>query len=322
MGKISLEEFDRQLNIVEAQFLCCKPIELMEWMDILHPDNMTPVSQNKLISKTVHSTEFKKRKVKLTHRLRFLRHIINSLESQCVEIEDTVYEGYTDLLQNGNKENVDDFCKIYKIIEFQTSICLPHSDEIIKHGTTGLYTWEASGALSEWILANTGKFRRKKILELGCGTGLCGFLIHRTCDPEIICLTDGNEMVFNELIKTRNMNYDESSVENLDIQLLDWCKIDESPLVDTFIPDVIIAADIIYDNTLFEPLSRTIEAFFEKSNNCTLYMACTVRNEDTINEFVSTLDAMKFKRNEEELVPPTHIYYDNTKPIKIFSFVK
>lgn len=174
---------------------------------------MTLVSQNKLMAKTLNSSEFKNSKTKLSHRLRFLRHIIDTLEKQNVDIEDSIYEIYTGLLQNSNNEN--DFCKIFKLIEFKTSICLPHSDEIIKHGTTGFYTWEASCALSEWALANVEKFKRKKILELGCGTGLCGFVIHQTCDPELICMTDGNQMVFDELIKTRNINYDDSAVENL-----------------------------------------------------------------------------------------------------------
>lgn len=77
-----------------------------------------------------------------------------------------------------------------------------------------------------------------------------------------------------------------------DIQMLDWYKVSESKLVNSYIPDVLIAADIIYDNTLFDPLSRTIETFFNKSKNCKLYMACTVRNEDTINEFLSILGGM------------------------------
>lgn len=77
--------------------------------------------------------------------------------------------------------------------------------------------------------------------------------------------------------------------------MLDWYKIGESKLVDSFVPDVIIAADIIYDNTLFEPLSRTIETFFNKSKNCKLYVACTVRNEETINEFLSMLGGMFMK---------------------------
>lgn len=32
MGKISQEEFDRQLDKVEAQFLCSKPTEQIDWM--------------------------------------------------------------------------------------------------------------------------------------------------------------------------------------------------------------------------------------------------------------------------------------------------
>lgn len=174
---------------------------------------MSLASQNKLLSRTINSPEFKTRKTKVSHRLRFLRHIIDVLERHNVDIEDSMYESYTGLLQNSNNET--EFCKIFKLVAFQTSICLPHSDEIIKHGTTGFYTWEASCALSEWAIANMDRFKGKKILELGCGTGLCGFVIHRTCDPEFICLTDGNEMVFNELIQTRNINYGDGAVNNL-----------------------------------------------------------------------------------------------------------
>lgn len=32
MSKITQEEFDRQLDKIEAQFLCCKPTEQIDWM--------------------------------------------------------------------------------------------------------------------------------------------------------------------------------------------------------------------------------------------------------------------------------------------------
>lgn len=183
------------------------------FQDTLHPDNMTLAYQHKLISRTLNSSEFKTRKTKLPHRLRFLRHIIDTLERQNADIEDSLYEIYTNLLQNTDNET--DFCKIFKLIAFRTSICLPHSDEIIKHGSTGFFTWEASCALSEWALAHVDEFRGKKILELGCGTGLCGFVIHRTCEPKHICLTDGNQMVYDELMKTRGINYGDGTVDGL-----------------------------------------------------------------------------------------------------------
>lgn len=184
--------------------------------DLLHPDNMSVACQQKLISKTLNSSEFKNGrtgKTKLSHRLRFLRHIMNALERENVEIDDSIYEIYTELLADSNKEA--NFCKIYKLIDHGTSICLPHSDEIIKHGTTGFYTWEASCALSEWALANSDRFRGKKILELGCGTGLSGFVIQKTCAPERIYLTDGNQMVFDELKKTLSINYGDNVPDNL-----------------------------------------------------------------------------------------------------------
>lgn len=79
-----------------------------------------------------------------------------------------------------------------------------------------------------------------------------------------------------------------------DVQKIDW--FDASLLEnDQFwqripLPDLIIAADIIYDNSLFRPLCQTIDRIFTKcQNQCKMLLVNAVRNENTQTEFFDLL---------------------------------
>lgn len=54
--------------------------------------------------------------------------------------------------------------------------------------------------------------------------------------------------------------------------------------------EIIIAADVIYDNTLFESLLTTVQMLLDSCDNCTQFMLVNaVRNEDTEQEFLTKL---------------------------------
>ena len=70
---------------------------------------------------------------------------------------------------------------------------------------------------------------------------------------------------------------------------LKWEEIDDSTNI---VVDVILAADVLYDNTTFEPLARGLSKFISKNVNYAI-MAATVRNESTINEFLNVLGMLR-----------------------------
>ncbi|KAK3287138.1 hypothetical protein CYMTET_5337 [Cymbomonas tetramitiformis] len=75
--------------------------------------------------------------------------------------------------------------------------------------TTGGRTWSGSLILAEWMLEHEHLFAGKQVLELGSGTGLCGFLASRLGGR--VTLSDGEESVVENLKKTAVLNQLEAS---------------------------------------------------------------------------------------------------------------
>lgn len=174
------------------------------------------------------------------------------------------------------------------------SVVVKESQSIISNGTTGLSTWTAAFRLVDWALENKQLLIGKNLVELGSGTGFAGILISQLCEPSQMLLTDCHHKVINLLEENVNLNSavgTEKSIVNVrelwwgDDDCLDKLK---GALTKT-LPDYVLASDIIYDDTLFEPLLKTIQFIFDLNQACILVLACTVRNEDTLNSFLTLI---------------------------------
>lgn len=76
-------------------------------------------------------------------------------------------------------------------------------------------------------------------------------------------------------------------------------------------PDLLIAADVVYDPDLFE----------YSKNQCRLIIACTERNVETLGQFMDKVE-QTFTILYHETISPKHLYWDNSIPIKMFSCIK
>lgn len=215
------------------------------------------------------------------------------MEAQNVEIHDELYEVLCNH-QTQSQENCNFSYKHYKIVAFDHLITLKEAKSKISEGTTGLNVWEAALALCEWAIKNKEAINSKHLLELGSGTGLSGLVIAKCCNPASMALTDGNDKVLEYLRENVQIN---NSSDRMNVLKVDWIKIAEdedgagfSKYFQTIKPNLIVAADVIYDNSLFQPLCQTLDFIFRQCNNqCIFILVNAVRNENTLNEFFTIL---------------------------------
>lgn len=288
--------------------------------------NITWDHQHLLLQSTLLSSITDGRQLPTAYRTSFLRTIIQTLESDSIEVHDSLYELYVQLLNATDKSDPPKY--VYKHFRLPTAnhiVSIRESPNIISEGTTGLHSWQAAGALAEWALAanGTAELHGKNVLELGSGTGLTGFVIGKCCQVTRIVLTDGNERVLRLLADNLEENFDAISTTNVTVSPLDWFDIEQTNLLDDWKPDIILAADVVYDDSLFDALGRTVDFLFRKcANRVQMLLACTIRNEQTLESFMRILRSHQFDWCREPFVAPTHLYWDDTTPIHILRITR
>lgn len=124
-------------------------------------------------------------------------------------------------------------------------------------------------------------------------------MISLCCLSKEVFLSDCHVLVLNNLCTNINLNVpsriDTTNSEFLQINIsgdtkiialnLPWEDVDNKK-ADLIKPNVIVAADIIYDKDLFVPLLNALECF-AKNGNVEIVLACTERNEETLTMFLN-----------------------------------
>lgn len=231
------------------------------------------------------------------------------LEGEKSEIHESLYKEYTRLVALSDSGiNFKHYC--FK--DESKSIILKEDTNLISEGTTGLRTWQASLVLSEWILANRCHFSSKIILELGSGAGLTGLVLLLKCKPDAVYLTDCHPSVLKALcdnvslnLKSKGKTYCEDKLllkESINSSIVKVFDIPWEDLSADFCQklghiDILVAADVVYDKTIFNPLNNAVNCLFE---NCAIeefILACTERNSETLEEFLGLLSKFNCKFN-------------------------
>lgn len=162
--------------------------------------------------------------------------------------------------------------------------------------------------LSEWCIENIPQFHKKTVLELGCGVGLTGMSIISVCSPNQYLFSDCHQTVLDMLCENVKLNFLANKqcqsldtrhktsrlklqlkYEQTDIHIIElkWDDIDKYIIEGFSQPDIIIAADILYESALFTSLIAGLKYLLTSNNYAVL--AATIRNEDTISQFLEQL---------------------------------
>ncbi len=278
--------------------------------------------QEKLLMATINHKVMNKYPLSLTYRQIFVKQMIGLLEKNNLTISESLAINYSRLITDcdHNNSNCDqNFNYLSYILSDGQIISLRESNYLVINGTTGLKSWTAAKHLAHWVTNNKQLVQNKSILELGSGIGLTGIVILKTSSPNSFTFSDHNSMVFEILEHNLLIN---NVKHKSNIYAIDW---EDSNCLDHYLidnnPDVIIAADVVFDPLITNYLCRVLNKLLnEKNRNRVCYIGCTQRNNETIEHF-RKLIVDKYNLNFEDICSSDNnndlssFYYDslNTK---------
>ena len=273
------------------------------------------------------------------YRLRVLKKIVDDLQasfkdSETDVISDEIMELYSKLmavpqkpeLEEANGEALVNYtlpCSPEHGLNFSI---LERRSTLAMAGTTGFRTWDAALHLGSFFSTSLGKMfiQRKRVIELGAGTGFLSVLCAKFFNPKFVLATDGSEEVLQNLranIFTHNTLYD------TDVCRFEWGATPEPSEVDAECHagkfDLIIGADVTYDPPSIVNLLKSIRAIMDRSAKCIAIIAAKVRNEETVQAFLeecvkSELDIKEIRKPQIKETPQLGFYHSTATPFKIF----
>lgn len=161
-------------------------------------------------------------------------------------------------------------------------------------GSTGCHEWEAGFYLAEFLMNHPDIVAGNKVVELGSGAGVSGIVAARL-DPEELVLTDGDPETVDNLLGNLKRNgipaVGELSTEaghrhKVKCVQMSWEGFKDHP-VSGMAPHVILGADLLYDPGVIPCLVELLKHGLSSGTCCVAYIATALRNESTLDAFLS-----------------------------------
>lgn len=162
-------------------------------------------------------------------------------------------------------------------------------------GTTGIRTWEAALHLGEYLCREQPMLvRRKRVLELGAGTGYVSVLCAKHLGAAECVATDGSLDVVNNLPANLELNgLSDKQVASRELSwgptLPDWLDPESASF------DVILGADITFDARIMPDLLATIHWCLAANKDATVLISATERNKETFDTFMKLAAEQKLR---------------------------
>lgn len=212
----------------------------------------------------------------------------------------------------------------------EADITLLESRSLISaSGTTGLRTWEAALHLGQYLCVDPSLVAGKRILELGAGTGYLSILCAKYLGAEHAIASDGSEDVINNLPDSLFLNgLQDSAPLSGEIKPMElrWghalMGTEEEHWNGGRKIDVVLGADITYDQSVIPALVGTLEELVGMHPEVKVVIAATERNRETFRSFLEVCGKRGFEVTHQEFPVPsrseqTGPFYSDLAPIHI-----
>ncbi|EEB06495.2 methyltransferase [Schizosaccharomyces japonicus yFS275] len=286
-----MESFERMFQRIKDQYFQQIPMTSFKWTMYETAEDYSLLTSSRMqeeIAKIVSPSKY--------CRI-FLKTYLTFLElytPEDTEVNEAILNAHIESLSCETNPPV-----VYTLGDYNVKIN-EDKNVLVKDGTTGLRTWEASMALAEYLYKHPVQ-SGSKIVELGAGTGLVSILCAKM--GASVLATDGDERVCNDLQRNAELNDCKLTVERLT-----WGK----DMIGY--ADAVIAADVTYEGDL-SMLVRTIESAFDKNPQCKVILAATIRRQITFDRFLKLISHLKIQ-DVPQIDIPRLLYYDGP-PVRI-----
>ncbi|KAK6911503.1 FAM86, N-terminal, partial [Dillenia turbinata] len=221
----------------------------------------------------------------------FLKKLIAEVESNHFDVLEELYEKYTYYMTSLKDDNLaKGSSKVSKCISFLFSddcseiASCPNSMKLVVplqcslnmlEGDTGCAIWPSSLFLSEFILSSPTIFSNRSCFEVGSGVGLVGVCLSHVKASEVT-LSDGDISTLANMRVNLELNHLSVNTDMSDKSIrepnsvncihLPWESASESGLKDIK-PDIIVAADVIYNPSCLSDLVRVLGILLKQTNS-------------------------------------------------------
>ncbi|KAM7358660.1 methyltransferase-like protein 22 [Cochliomyia hominivorax] len=177
-------------------------------------------------------------------------------------------------------------------IEYKEGVIEIEHSEATEIRLVGLQVWRGALLLADYIFHQRMSFREKQILELGAGVGLTS-IAAAIYVRKVVC-TDVDIGGILNLIRA-NVKRNKNLCDNKQIDVIEYDFMQDSKNYSRELlkaiddSDIIVAADVIYDDDLTVAFIKVMEAIFQRENisqkKKTIYVALEKRYVFTTTEF-------------------------------------
>ena len=251
-------------------------------------------SQERLVELTLGSipSQFPLPRVQIRN---LLEAIIRTCESCSLVVIEDVYERLVEL--DINKESPEEVFGHYRIGD-RNLVFRVHGDPhaLVQDGSTGFMTWEAGKCLS-WYLACVHNISGKRIMEIGCGTGITGIVTSTFQPIAEYMFTDYHAST----LENASRNFEQNKYLGNCSDVAKFRQLDMLKNLDSLETDIIVGSDILYD----ESLARGLVSFLEQPEVVfkEALIVSTIRTETTYEIFLDALRAstkLKFESLQKQ----------------------
>ena len=142
------------------------------------------------------------------------------------------------------------------------------------------FCWDSAILLSNFLLANAELITSKVVMEMGSGVGLIAIVL-AILNPKLAIITDGQKAAMEKI--SQNLKLNEIEADALEMRLFVWGKFDPYFINEAPTIDVVISADIFYDENDFDSIFATFEFFARKNPQIFILSAYQVRSAAAID---------------------------------------